>query len=99
MTNKILAIILLIFLWSNPFYGQLLKSVVYDFDGLDIGQTDLPEGDYCSNDLTYEVSANPLSANDMLSDRVLKLNLNWTSQQETFGRGISRYIEFNPAQD
>lgn len=79
--------------------GQVLKSIVYDFDGLDIGQTDLPEGDYKLNDLVYEVAANPLGTSDMLGDRVLKLNLNWNTGNGAFGRGISRFIEFDAAAD
>ncbi len=80
-------------------FGQLLKSIVYDFDGLDINQTDLPEGDYSALDLSYKVAANPLPANDMIGDRVLKLNLVWNNGYGTFGRGISRFIEFNPNTD
>lgn len=79
--------------------GQVLKSVVYDFDGLDIGQTDLPEGDYKINDLVYQVAANPLGNSDMLGDRVLQLNLNWSAGNGAFGRGISRFIEFDPTAD
>lgn len=79
--------------------GQVVKSIVYDFDGLDIGQTDLPEGDYKINDLTYEVAENPLGNSDMLGDRVLKLNLNWNAGNGAFGRGISRFIEFEPSAD
>ncbi|MES2590256.1 MAG: glycosyl hydrolase [Bacteroidota bacterium] len=77
--------------------GQTLKSIVYDFDGLDIGQTDLPEGDYQLNDLNYSIAANPLGESDMLGDRVLQLNLN--AGNGTFGRGISRFIEFDPSAD
>lgn len=76
-----------------------LKSLVYDFDGADIGQTDLPEGDYGFNDLTYQTVASPLPFNDMISDRVLKINLNWNTNYGVFGRGISRFIEFNQQQD
>ncbi|MDF2452485.1 MAG: hypothetical protein K0S26_1989 [Bacteroidota bacterium] len=76
-----------------------LKSLVYDFDGADVGQTDLPEGDYRVNDLTYQTVASPLPFNDMISDRVLKINLNWSTNYGAFGRGISRYIEFNQQQD
>jgi len=78
--------------------GQL-KSMVYDFDGQDINQNNLPEGDYSFGDLTYNISTDPLTPNDMLGDRVLKLNLNWNSGFGSFGRGISRYIEFNPEAD
>jgi len=91
-------IAVLIFLSVN-FYSQQLKSLVYDFDGLDINQNDLPEGDYRVNDLTYMIAANPIATNDMLGDRVLRLNLNWNTSYGAFGRGISRYIEFNPASD
>jgi len=79
--------------------GQILKSIIYDFDGLTIGQTDLPEGDYGANDLSYKVAANPLGNNDMLGDRVLQLNLNWNTGSGSFGRGISRFIEFDVNQD
>jgi beta-mannanase len=79
--------------------AQYLKSIVYDFDGLDIGATSLPEGDYGSYDLSYQISSNPVSSNDMLGDRVLKINLNWSSGQGCFGRGIARFIEFDPSKD
>jgi len=82
-------------------YGQspVLKSIIYDFDGLDIGQTDLPDGDYKNFDLTYQVAANPLNSSDVLGDRVLKLDLNWIIGKGTFGKGISRYIELNVSAD
>jgi hypothetical protein len=90
----------LLFICSSFFCNaQVLKSIVYDFDGLDISQTDLPEGDYSVNDLAYSIAANPLTASDMLGDRVLKLNLNWSAGNGVFGRGISRYIEFDPIND
>jgi len=76
-----------------------LKSIVYDFDGLDIGATDLPEGDYQSGDLTASVSANPLPPSDMLGDRCLHLTLKPSGGTGRFGRGIARYIEFNPQAD
>ncbi|HEY6162309.1 MAG TPA: Ig-like domain-containing protein [Bacteroidia bacterium] len=79
--------------------AQILKSLVYDFDGLNIDETDLPEGDYAVNDLAYHIAQNPLAASDMLGDRVLKLNLNWSTNYGAFGRGISRFIEFDPLQD
>jgi beta-mannanase len=79
--------------------AQRLKSVVYDFDGLLVDQVDLPEGDYRKNDLVTKVALNPLAASDMLGDRVLKLNLNWSSGIGVFGRGISRYYEMDPAND
>jgi hypothetical protein len=80
-------------------YSQLLKSVMYDFDGLDIGQTNLPENDYHTNDLTYKIAANPLAASDILGDRVLQINLNWNKGSGSFVRGYLRYIEFNPFED
>lgn len=95
---KNLLIFLLFFISLNPYYSQL-KSIVYDFDGLNLNQTDLPEGDYSSMDLSYAVAANPLAASDMIGDRVLKLNLNWSTDYGVFGRGISRYIEFDPLTD
>lgn len=79
--------------------SQILKSIVYDFDGFDVGQTNLPEGDYKYGDLSYQISTNPATVSDMLGDRVLKLNLDWNTGYGAFGRGISRYIEFNTNQD
>src|SRR5581483_4587765 len=79
--------------------AQTLKSLVYDFDGEDLGQTDLPEGDYGSGDIHYEIAANPIAANDMVGDRVLKVNLNWSAGWGSFGRGESRYVQLDPAQD
>lgn len=87
--------IALVFILHLSTKAQVLKSIVYDLDGLDIGATDLPEGDYHSGDLTYQVNASPLSFNDMIADRVLQVNLNWSSGMGVFGRGISRYIEFD----
>jgi beta-mannanase len=79
--------------------AQVLKAVIYDFDGFETGQTNLPEGDYNYGDLTHEVSTNPLPQNDMLGDRVLKLSLNWNAGYAAFGRGLSKYFEFDPNQD
>src|SRR5438270_2522201 len=89
--------LLLLSLFSH---GQsYLKSVIYDFDGLDINQSDLPDGDYKNNDLTYRVAANPLAPSDVLGDRVLELNLNWQHGSGEFGKNISRFIELNSSSD
>jgi beta-mannanase len=79
--------------------GQRLKSVIYDFDGFDNGQTDLPEGDYSYGDVAYEAVSNPLGSSDMLGDRVLRLELTWAGGYGAFGRGVSRYIELDPQND
>ncbi|MBA3971571.1 MAG: T9SS type A sorting domain-containing protein [Bacteroidetes bacterium] len=76
-----------------------LKSVIFDFDGLDIGQTSLPDGDYKNYDLTYQVTASPLPANDVIGDRVLRLDLSWATGKGEFGKGISRYLELETAVD
>ncbi|MGZ3865563.1 MAG: glycosyl hydrolase [Bacteroidia bacterium] len=91
--------ILLGLLSANILQAQLLKSVVYDFDGLDENQTDLPEGDYNLNDLSYSAVGSPLPYNDMVGDKVLKLNLNWNAGNGSFGKGISRFIEFDANRD
>jgi beta-mannanase len=80
-------------------HGQILKSIVYDFDGFELNQTNLPEGDYSYGDLSYSINNNPLQQSDMIGDKVLKLELNWNSGYGAFGRGISKYIEFNPDRD
>jgi hypothetical protein len=70
-----------------------LKSVIYDFDGLNIGETDLPDGDYKNGDLTYHAAATPLVSSDVLGDRVLQLDLNWSSGSGEFGKDVSRFID------
>ncbi|MES2139696.1 MAG: Ig-like domain-containing protein [Bacteroidota bacterium] len=85
-------------LFTTPSFSQL-KSIVYDFDGLDIDQTNLPDTDYKLNDLTYKVAANPIASKEVLGDRVLKMNLNWNLGNGSFGRKIERYIELNPSSD
>jgi len=96
--SKKTALLFLVFLslYAN---SQVLKSVVYDFDGLNQGETDLPEGDYSFGDLSYKISPDPLAPADMLGDRVLELHINWQTGSGIFGRGISRYIEFDAARD
>jgi hypothetical protein len=81
-----------------PLHAQL-KTVVYDFEGLPAGLTDLPEGDYKFGDLTYQAAANPLQASDMLGDGVLKIDINWSVNYGAFGRGTTRYLELDPATD
>lgn len=76
-----------------------LKSIIYDFDGLDIGQTNLPDGDYKNFDLTYKIVSNPIAASDVLGDRVLELNLNWISGKGEFGKGITKFIELDASAD
>src|SRR5436190_13485284 len=83
----------------NTAHGQILKSIVYDFDGFDLNATSIPEGEYKYGDLTYNIAANPLAANDMIGDRVMQLNVNWNNGYAAFGRGISRYVEFDPNTD
>lgn len=76
-----------------------LKSVVYDFDGLTTGETNLPDGDYKNNDLSYAVSPNPLAYSDVIGDRVLKLNMNWQVGLGEFGKATMRFIELNAGTD
>jgi hypothetical protein len=92
-------LLILFFLFCHPLFSQQLKSVIYDFDGLDIGQTDLPEGDYKNYDLSYQVAANPLTAGGLLGDRVLRLDLAWSLGKGEFGKGVSKYIELNAVAD
>ncbi|MCW3103298.1 MAG: glycoside hydrolase family 26 [Bacteroidetes bacterium] len=76
-----------------------LKSVIYDFDGLDIGATDLPDGDYRNGDMSYQVAATPLVNSDVLGDRALQLNLNWSGGTGEFGKAVSRFIDLNRTSD
>ncbi|MES2284142.1 MAG: Ig-like domain-containing protein [Bacteroidota bacterium] len=83
---------------ATPAFSQL-KSVVYDFEGLDIGEADLPEGDYQGFDMKKNVSINPLGQSQMLGDRVLKLDINWSLGKAQFGKGISKFIELDASAD
>lgn len=76
-----------------------MKSIVYDFDGLDIGATDLPDGDFRNNDLTYFAAPNPLAQSDVIGDRVLRLDLNWSAGIGEFGKSTNRYIQLNASAD
>src|SRR3990172_9004474 len=98
---KRLLIVSFFFLLISKCIGQTarLKSIIYDFDGLDIAQTNLPDGDYKNFDLTYKVVANPVAANDVLGDRVLELDLNWTSGKGEFGKGVTKYIDLDASAD
>jgi beta-mannanase len=84
---------------SGLSHAQVIKSVIYDFDGFDLGSTSLPEGDYSYGDLSYQVAANPLAASDVLGDRVLQMDIAWNNGYGAFGRGISRYVELSGSQD
>jgi hypothetical protein len=95
-------IITLLFLLTAPVLlsqGSKLKYVVYDFDGLDLGQTDLPDGDYNNNDLHHSIAANPLQASEVLGDRVVKLDLSWQNGVGEFGKATMRYLELSVSQD
>ncbi|MCW3078332.1 MAG: glycoside hydrolase family 26 [Bacteroidetes bacterium] len=76
-----------------------LKSIIYDFDGLNIGETDLPDGDYKNNDMSYSADASPLPYSDVIGDRVLKLNMNWQTGFGEFGKAAMRFIQLNAAND
>jgi hypothetical protein len=76
-----------------------LKYIIYDFDGLNMGQTDLPDGDFKSGDLAYSIDANPLTPSDVLGDRVLRLNLSWNSGAGEFGKAASRFLELSSTAD
>jgi hypothetical protein len=77
----------------------LLKYIVYDFDGLNTGQVNLPDGDFKNTDLNYWVETNPLAASEVIGDRVLKLNLSWNTGSGEFGKTLNRFLELDPAVD
>ena len=79
--------------------STLLKSVIFDFDGLTVNDNDLPDGDFGSYDLNYSVADNPTGENAMLGDRVLKLHLDWQSGIGVFGKATSRFFELNASND
>ncbi|MCW3077160.1 MAG: glycoside hydrolase family 26 [Bacteroidetes bacterium] len=76
-----------------------LKSIIYDFEGQDIGQVDLPEGDYHKFDIQSSVAQNPLGTSPMLGSRVLRAAMTWSLNKGQFGKGVSRFIQLNAAQD
>lgn len=80
--------------------SQALKSIVYDFDGFDLNQSSLPEGDYGYGDIAYKISSPPFPTNSpMLGDRCLEIKLNWNQNYAAFGRGISRFLLLDPSKD
>jgi hypothetical protein len=79
--------------------SSFLKFIVYDFDGFDYGQNDLPDGDFRNGDLQYEVAGNPTQSGDMLGDRVLKINMWWNSGYGEFGKSTRKYFELNSGTD
>lgn len=90
----------LVFIFSFSFHTRAqIISVVYDFDGMAIGSSNLPDGDFSNNDLTYEAVANPLTPSDVLGDRVLKTKLNWNAGVGEFGKATMRFIELNAGTD
>jgi hypothetical protein len=100
MTRKILPVLLLFFATTFSAFAQnYLKSVLYDFDGLNIGQTNLPDGDYGNDDLKYRVVATPLVQSDMLGDRVLECKLDWNIGRGEFGKATYRFFELDAATD
>ena len=79
---------------QNPSGGGLLKYVIYDFDGLTTGQTDLPDGDY-GNNLQYAVAPNPLEPSAVIGDRVLRIDLNGNAGSGEFGKATMRFIDLD----
>jgi hypothetical protein len=99
MNRRTLLTGVMLLLLLTATHAQQLKWVVYDFDGLTTGQSDLPDGDYKTGDLSYRVAPNPFGKSDMLGDRVLQMELNWASGVGEFGKSTSRYIELDPNAD
>jgi hypothetical protein len=94
MKKILLSLLLNLSVLVLPAQG-ILKSVIYDFDGLNTGANNLPDGDYRNNDLQYQVAPTPLGANDMLGDRSLQLNLTWASGSGEFGKDVARFIDLD----
>jgi hypothetical protein len=98
MSARLLAITLIL-LASHLLRAQL-KSVIYDFDGFDLGQTNLPEGDYSYGDLHYKIVRPPIGqGSGMIGDRCLELNVIWNLNYAAFGRGISKFIPLEQGRD
>jgi hypothetical protein len=76
-----------------------LKSILYDFEGMDAGISQLPEGDYSYGDLSYRVVPNPLGYSGMPGRQSLELTIAWKAGYGAFGKGVTRYIELNPVAD
>lgn len=94
--NLAFALLACLPLWAS---AGLLKSVIYDFEGLPAHQTALPDGFYTYGDASYETVINPLGYSGMLGNTSLKLTLNGSNGYAGVGRGISRFIELNTQND
>jgi hypothetical protein len=77
----------------------MLKYLIYDFDGLNTGQTNLPDGEFKNGDLEHFVEPNPLAASAVLGDRVLRLELTWQNGGGEFGKALMRFIDLNAGAD
>ena len=71
--NLFLSLLLIPFISSLAF-GQL-KYVIYDFEGLNIGQSSLPGEAYRAFDMFHRIAVNPLDQSDMLGERMLQLDI------------------------
>ncbi len=80
-----------------------LKYVVYDFEGCNFNQTNLPEGDYRYGDITYKVSANPIGSGGMIGNRVLEVDWNPSSGAGALGRDFqgtnAKFLDLNRNDD
>ena len=94
------AVVFAVLLWLLALHlpAQQIKSIIYDFDGFDLGATAIPEGDYSYGDLTYKIAA-PGVTSPVLGDRCLQLDIAWNAGYAAFGRGISRFVELSQSQD
>lgn len=98
MKNSLLSI-LFIALFSGLHSQSHLISIMYDFDGMDIGQSSMPDGGFGNGDLHYSAVPNPLGASDVLGDRVVNLHFNWQSGYGEFGKACKRFVELNANTD
>lgn len=99
MKRLVFILILFCVYLNSQSYAQKIKAVIYDFDGLNIGQDSLPDGDYKTNDLAFHVVTTPLVNSEVLGDRSLELDLNWAAGKGEFGKGLSRFYDLNVSQD
>ncbi len=76
-----------------------LKSILYDFEGLDIGLENIPGGAYSYGAVSQQVVANPNGYSDMLGSRCALISVNWNVNWGAFGESNSSYVEIDAAVD
>lgn len=76
-----------------------LKSILYDFEGMNIGLQNIPWGAYSYGAVSLKIVSNPEGYSDMMGSRCAQVDVNWAVNWGAFGKGNSRYVEIDATVD